>query len=1082
MLLSSFIGLLVFSALPVFNIQCDQDQFDYMMDNWDENITIDCEVTVDGVVFDRCTIRIRGDSSRGERKKSYRVEFPSDMPFQGRTSWNFNAEFLDHSYARSWLFSRVLNDMGFPCFTVSHAELYVNGRYLGLFVQLEPVNEAFLERVGLDTEGVLYKAQRDGACTNIYDDVDSLWSLKSGSGTGMNDLVELISLIEYCSPDDFQEFMDSTFAMWGQSGLVRMLALNAAFANNSTYYHNYYLYRDVHGSGKWIMLPWDVDKVLYDNLGISYGGCTNNNWYDNPVHARTLTVPYFREAFMDSVESVFDNWLTDEKLSFWCDSLADQLIDAVSRDKLDGTDPDGFLAALDSLKSNMESRREDLAIQFQIKYYPFRSFRSDTLTTGSLDITWSPTQDPAGNPALYTVWVRDSLGAADTIAVYSGLTDTVFTIPPLPPGFYWWTVETEKQAGWRITEATDRYNPFRVVEPSVLEGTLGQSTVLYSSLSPYYVPEEITVPPGGSLTVQPGVTILFGENGAVNSLGNISFEGAAGDSVFLIAEASSQGWRGIRAENCSVSMDCTVISGARGYDSAPGSDFAALACHRCDVSVQGSVFRNNWSCVKLHRGTVSVNASSFIHNRGELFFMENGEDALITSSEFSWLTDPVASSMDGIEFHLCRDGWFEVKDCVVSHIDGDCIDMNASSVTISETRVSHSTDKGFSIGAPTGGSGSGTTVTVNNTVISNCPIGIAVKDGASFTGDNLLFRSCEKGLYTYEKTSGMGGGFAWTDNSVFEGCVQDILQSEGVLSVTWSISDSGQIPGQGNTAGDPMLTVDGYPLWNSPCINSGNPEMNDPDGSRKDMGAFFYPSHFTGLCVNEFMAVNDAVIEDDWGRTSDWIELYNGTSYDLDAGVLVFFGSDSAAADPWSPPRGTMIPARGFMLFWADGADWKGGNHMPFRLSGDGGSFSLSRTVAGSGALSTLEDIAFDAQTPDISTGRYPDGGEWRVLETPTPGYSNGSFYSTPVRLGWPSPNPCSTGAILLETTVAGGFAQIFIYDVAGRHVGTVFDGYCEPGTRQFQWSTAKLPSGVYLVHARCSGQPPASAKFTVLR
>jgi len=536
-------GLLLFSQVPQYSITCDAARFDYMMDNWEEEITISCTVEHQDEVYDNCLMRIRGDTSRGFRKKSYRIEFPSDNPLEGRTSWNFNADFLDHSYTKSWLFSRILSNMGFPCFQVTHAVLSVNGDNRGLFLRVEPVNKTFLTRIGFDTEGNLYKAARDGSCANIYDDVDSVWAKKTNGSSGMNDLIQLITEVEYTDHTSFQSYMDSTFTMYGPYGLIRMLAINAALANNSTYYHNYYLFHDVDGTGLWTMLPWDVDKILYNNLGIGYGACTTRYWFDNPLNARTLEVPAFREAFMDSVEVFYSTYLTQEKLQFWSDSLEAVLGEAVSQDNYDNTDLQGFHDASDLLYNNLVSRKADLQWQFQYRYYPFRSIRSDTLSTGSLTVSWHPTEDPVGNPAVYSVVVRDSLGP-DTLYVFraDGITDTTYTIDGLAEGKYYWVVETDAQAGWRVTEATPRYNPFTVVDPVLLSGTLDQNTTLYSALSPYFVQGEVTVPGNGNLAIQPGVTVLMAEDGAINCLGTLSFRGTQQDSVCFIAQNSAAGW------------------------------------------------------------------------------------------------------------------------------------------------------------------------------------------------------------------------------------------------------------------------------------------------------------------------------------------------------------------------------------------------------------------------------------------------------------------------------------------------------------------------------------------------------------
>jgi len=1057
-----------------------------MMDNWEQEISIACSVEHLGVVYENCTIRIRGDTSRIERKKSYRVEFPPENPLHGRTSWDFNADFYDPSYTRAWLFSRVLTDMGFPCFQVSHCTISVNGDNRGLFMMLEPVDSAFLADNGYNAGGNLYKAAVDGACANIYDDVDSVWSKKTNQSSGMNDLVQLIGDMEHCSPSDFGLFMNSNFVMYGSGGLIRMLAINAVFANNSTYYHNYYLFYDALDTGLWTMFPWDVDKILVSNLRIGYGSSTNLNWYDNPVYARTLVVPEFRQAFMDSVEVIFSSYLTDEKLQYWTDSLKAVLSEAVSQDTYDNTDLQGFLEAEDLLAQNLVLRRNDLMWQFQYRYYPFRSLRSDSISTGQLFTEWLPTETPAGIPAVYDVVVRDSLGPdSDEILRIEGIEGTSCTISGLSPGDYWWTAETDAQAGWRITEATDRYNPFTVVEPAVLSGILGQNTTLYASFSPYLVQGEVTVPSQGSLVIEPGVTLLMSSDGAINCLGTISSAGTPQDSVHIMALNSSLGWRGIRIQGGSATLEYTTVSGSRGFAGSPGNDFAALSGHSTEVTLTNSVFRGNWSCVKLIGGTADIDSCRFTSNRGELFFMQDGDEAFITGSSFINLHDPVASSMDGIEFALCTEGQFTVDGCIVENIDGDCIDMNASSVSIANTRVSSPSDKGFSIGAPTGGGAGGTLVSINNCVITDCPIGVAVKDGASMEGSGIVFSQCDTALFTYEKTSGMGGGFAIVSNSIYTGCAVPVRVDQGSATVSWSISDTTPLAGLGNLQGDPAFAQGFYPAWNSPCIDSGDPEVQDPDGSRSDMGANFFPTGMNGLVVNELMALNTSTILDDWSRSSDWIELYNGAGFDIDAGVLVFFESDSSAAEPWSVSRGTMIPAGGFLLLWADGDQWKQGTHLPFRLSGGGDSFSLGRIVPGNGEepfISTIEHVQFADQSPDVSYGRFPDGGNWRILETPTPGFSNGTLYSVPTSMSWPRPNPCTTGIVSLDLTSGGGETDVFVYDMAGRKVGSIFDGYLSPGSHTLTWNSDGFPSGIYLIFARCAAQTPATAKVTVLR
>jgi len=51
-------------------------------------------------------------------------------------------------------------------------------------------------------------------------------------------------------------------------------------------------------------------------------------------------------------------------------------------------------------------------------------------------------------------------------------------------------------------------------------------------------------------------------------------------------------------------------------------------------------------------------------------------------------------------------------------------------------------------------------------------------------------------------------------------------------------------PGQGNIDADPLFVFPAWDdcrlLWESPCIDSGDPVLNDPDSTRSDIGAFFF--------------------------------------------------------------------------------------------------------------------------------------------------------------------------------------------------------------------------------------------------
>lgn len=147
------------------------------------------------------------------------------------------------------------------------------------------------------------------------------------------------------------------------------------------------------------------------------------------------------------------------------------------------------------------------------------------------------------------------------------------------------------------------------------------------------------------------------------------------------------------------------------------------------------------------------------------------------------------------------------------------------------------------------------------------------------------------------------------------------------------------------------------------------------------------PAKVAALRINEFMASNDAGLEDpdEPGEFPDWIEIYNPGSTSVDLNGVAF--SDDEANPLKSPITSTlMIPANGFLVLYADDDGKQGPAHLVFKLSAGGETIGMYWAA-------TSEQIdfhEFGAQTTNVSEGRKPDGsGAWLTLSAPSPGASN---------------------------------------------------------------------------------------------
>jgi hypothetical protein len=144
------------------------------------------------------------------------------------------------------------------------------------------------------------------------------------------------------------------------------------------------------------------------------------------------------------------------------------------------------------------------------------------------------------------------------------------------------------------------------------------------------------------------------------------------------------------------------------------------------------------------------------------------------------------------------------------------------------------------------------------------------------------------------------------------------------------------------------------------------------------------------VLINEWMASNTTTLADPAdGDFEDWFELYNAADHPVDLSRYML--SDNLANPAqWTFPDGTLIPAKGFLLVWADGEtrqnDQGVGLHVNFRLSRDGEEIGLFDP---NGKLA--DGVRFGVQSDDISEGRWPDGSAViQRLPKPTPGLSNG--------------------------------------------------------------------------------------------
>ena len=150
----------------------------------------------------------------------------------------------------------------------------------------------------------------------------------------------------------------------------------------------------------------------------------------------------------------------------------------------------------------------------------------------------------------------------------------------------------------------------------------------------------------------------------------------------------------------------------------------------------------------------------------------------------------------------------------------------------------------------------------------------------------------------------------------------------------------------------------------------------------------FMPEEIGMLHVNEVMSENLTTLADEDGDYPDWIEIYNSADKPI---LLKGYGLSDKEDNPfrWRLPDVTIEPGEHLVVFASrkDRRDPNGELHTNYQIQATGETVVFTHPTG-----VTLDELHTGKLSPDISIGRYPDGGDGRYhFNDPTPGRENSS-------------------------------------------------------------------------------------------
>jgi hypothetical protein len=245
-----------------------------------------------------------------------------------------------------------------------------------------------------------------------------------------------------------------------------------------------------------------------------------------------------------------------------------------------------------------------------------------------------------------------------------------------------------------------------------------------------------------------------------------------------------------------------------------------------------------------------------------------------------------------------------------------------------------------------------------------------------------------------------------------------------------------------------------------------------------------------GIFINEFLAGNTSINKDENGEYDDWIEFYNSTDKPLNMGDLYItdnFGNPYKYQIPVYSPELTTIPAKGFILFWADGQPDQGVLHLSFKLNTEGEQIGLVQDSENKAIF--IDSLTYTSQRTDISYGRYINGSEnWYAFDNPTPLHSNiitdiqhNEYMPEDITLYQNYPNPFSSETVIGYQFPAISNIELSVYDIAGRKVATLVKEQQQAGRYEVEWNAEGMTPGIYFCELK-AGQNRKIIKMILLK
>lgn len=216
-------------------------------------------------VLTNVAIHLRGNGSFRplEEKPSFSVkfdEFATNQTYRGLDKLMFNGSPQDSTYFAEFVGRQLFRDAGLPGARVTHAQLRLNGRDLGIYVVVEAMNRNFLKQHFASAKGNLYEAN--------FTDIDVPLEQDGGTRSDQADVRKLYQVCSITNAAERWRELPKVLDVEKFASFAAMEMLTAHWDGYVLHTNNYRLYHDPK-TDKFAFIPHGMDwAFLRPNLSL----------------------------------------------------------------------------------------------------------------------------------------------------------------------------------------------------------------------------------------------------------------------------------------------------------------------------------------------------------------------------------------------------------------------------------------------------------------------------------------------------------------------------------------------------------------------------------------------------------------------------------------------------------------------------------------------------------------------------------------------------------------------------------------------------------------------------------------------